>query len=319
MTEPYEHLSLHRWMLRDEVRNEAYRKAIVAAVRPGDAVLDMGAGTGILSIFAAQAGARKVYAVERTKIALVARRMVERNGFADRIEIIEADLEDIRLPEKVDVLVSEWMGGFGVDENMLAPLVMGRDRWLKPAGRIVPERVTAFMAPVWMPECDEDLRHWRARPHGVDMSVVADITALETSMPLNPIGAQDILAPPQRMWTHDAYTCSLEEADRSFETRLSFVATRPGTMSNVAMWFSADFLGSPPLTNRPGAPETHWGRFVFPLERAVAVGEGTPIEVEFHCDPISPGSCEFYWSVTIGSPPLRAGRKMRERDPGRPG
>jgi len=60
----------------------------------------MGAGTGILSIFAATAGARKVYAVERTEVAAVARRMIERNGYTDRIEVIEADLEDVTLPEK---------------------------------------------------------------------------------------------------------------------------------------------------------------------------------------------------------------------------
>jgi protein arginine N-methyltransferase 1 len=304
MTEAYTQLSLHRWMLRDEIRNEAYRKAIVAAVKPGDVVLDMGAGTGILSIFAAQAGARKVYAVERTGIALVARRMVERNGLTDVIEVIEGNLEDIDLPEKVDVLMSEWMGGLGVDENMLAPLVMARNRWLKPTGKIIPERVTAFLAPVWMHECDEDLSHWRGRPHGVDMSVIADITAHEPLMTQCPIGPQDILSVPQLMWTHDAYTCSLEEADRPFEARLSFVTTRSGKMTNVATWFTANFFESAMLTNDPGAPETHWGRFVFPLERAVPVNEGTRIDVEFHCDPSSPGSCEFYWGVKIGDLPI---------------
>src|SRR5512132_4268042 len=304
MNDPYTQLSLHRWMLRDEVRNEAYRKAIVQAVKPGQAVLDMGAGTGILSIFAAQAGARKVYAVERTGIAAVARRMVKRNGYESVIEIIEGNLEDIDLPEKVDVLMSEWMGGLGVDENMLAPLVMARNRWLTPGGKILPERVTAILAPVWMRAFDEDLSHWRTRPHGVDMSVVADITAHEPFMTQMHIGPEDILSTPQEMWSHDAYTCSLEEADRSFQAKLSFVAERPGKLSNLATWFHATFFDSPPLITAPDAPETHWGRFVFPLERAVEVAEGTPIEVEFHCDPSSPGSCEFFWSVKIGDLPV---------------
>ncbi len=315
MTEPYTHLSLHRWMLRDEVRNEAYRTAIVRAVKPGDAVLDMGAGTGILSIFAAQAGARKVYAVERTGIAAVARRMIERNGMSDRIEVIEGNLEDIDLPEKVDVLMSEWMGGLGVDENMLAPLVMARNRWLKPGGKILPERVTAVLAPVWMRVFDEDLSHWRTRPHGVDMSVVADITAHEPLMTQMPIGPEDVLSTPQEMWSHDAYTCSLQEADSSFQSRLSFVAERAGKISNLATWFHASFFESPPLITAPDAPETHWGRFVFPLEKAVDVAKGTPIEVEFHCDPSTPGSCEFYWSVKIGDLPVEkhdSRRTMRE-------
>src|SRR5579862_3570417 len=132
----YSDLSVHRWMLRDSLRNEAYRRAIAHIVRPGHVVLDMGACTGILSIFAASAGARKVYAVERTEVAGVARRVIERNGQTERIEVLQSDLEDVALPEKVDVIVSEWMGGFGVDENVLAPLVMARDRWLKAGGTI---------------------------------------------------------------------------------------------------------------------------------------------------------------------------------------
>src|SRR3954464_9999236 len=110
MSDAYAQLSIHRWMLRDEIRNEAYRRAIAQVVKPGQVVLDMGAGTGILSIFAARAGARKVYAVERTAIAEIARRMVKSNGLEGTIEIIEGALEDVDLPEKVDVLISEWMG-----------------------------------------------------------------------------------------------------------------------------------------------------------------------------------------------------------------
>ncbi|MBC8071537.1 MAG: 50S ribosomal protein L11 methyltransferase, partial [Deltaproteobacteria bacterium] len=94
MVEEYARLSIHRWMLLDEVRNEAYRRATSQVVKPGDTVLDFGAGTGILSLFAAQAGASKVHAVERTDIAAVARRIIERNGFGDRIEVIQSDLEE---------------------------------------------------------------------------------------------------------------------------------------------------------------------------------------------------------------------------------
>src|SRR6185437_11750421 len=162
MIEPYSQLSVHRWMLRDRVRNEAYRQAIARAVKPGDVVLDIGAGTGLLSVFAAQAGAATVYAVERTPIAVIAERMMKSNGVDGRVAVVHGDLEDIDLPEKVDAIVSEWMGGLGVDENMLAPVVMARNRWLKPGGKMLPERVTAFLAPAWIEDFDEDLAYWRA-------------------------------------------------------------------------------------------------------------------------------------------------------------
>lgn len=312
----YGELHVHRWMLGDSVRNEAYRRAIDHVVKPGQVVLDMGAGTGILSIFAAAAGARKVYAVERTGVAAVARLMAERNGFADRIEVIEADLEEVDLPEKVDVLVSEWMGGFGVDENMLAPLVMARDRWLAPGGMIIPGRVTAMVAPASIPDFDEAVAYWRSRPHGLDMSVIASMTTSETFHTQTPLTLDHLVAAPRAMWTHDPHTCSLEEADQPFTAKLSFEATRAGIISGFVTWFTADMRNGETLTNAVGAPDTHWGRSLFPLERPVEVAAGTPIHLELGCDPSTPGSCEFDWVVTIADGPpekhdTRYGRQIR--------
>ncbi len=296
----YSDLSMHRWMLRDRVRNESYRKALLHAVHEGDAVLDMGAGTGILSLFAAAAGARKVYAIERTMTANVARRIAATNGLSERIQVLQTDLEDADLPEKVNVLVSEWMGGFGVDENMLAPLVIARDRWLADGGRIVPERVTAMLAPAWVKTFDEDLAYWRTKPHGVDLSDLSELRTQEILESHEGLMPDDLLAEAQPMWSHDAYTCTLEEADRAFVAKLTFVTSRAGKFSGLAAWFNADMGGGEVLTNAVGAPDTHWGRTVFPLERTIEVAAGTRIEIEFRCEPISLSGCEYVWSVKVG-------------------
>lgn len=297
----YSDLSMHRWMLRDQVRNESYRKALLHAVKKDDVVLDMGAGTGILSLFAAAAGAKKVYAIERTPTAHVARRIVATNGLSDRISVLETDLEDANLPEKANVLVSEWMGGFGVDENMLAPLVIARDRWLAEGGRIVPERVTAMMAPAWVQTFDEDIAYWKTRPHGVDLSDLSELRTHEIMESHEALKPADLLAEPQTMWSHDAYTVTLEEADRAFIAKMTFVTTKAGKFSGLAAWFSADMGGGEVLTNAVGAPDTHWGRTVFPLEKTVEVAAGTELEVHFRCEPISLSGCEYVWSVKIGN------------------
>jgi predicted RNA methylase len=310
----YAKLPVHRWMLRDAVRNEAYRRAIMQLVKPGDVVLDMGAGTGILSIFAAQAGARKVYAIERTDVAPVARRIVQSNGLADRIEVVQADLEDVRLTEKVDVIISEWMGGFGVDENMLAPLVMARDRWLAAGGKIIPGRVTAMLAPASIPDFDEALEHWRSKPHGVDLGVIASMTSDETFHMQAHLTPDDLAADAKVMWSHDPYTCSLEEADRSYTTKLSFTAVRPSKLTGFVAWFTAEMGDGEVLTNAVGAPDTHWGRTLFPLDRAIDITPGTPLDVELHCHPSLPGSCEFYWSAKIGDRPAEAHDTRQGRD-----
>jgi precorrin-6B methylase 2 len=311
MTEPYSHVSLHRWLLHDRIRNEAFRRALSAVVKPGDVVLDMGAGTGILSIFAAHAGASKVYAVERTEIAQVARRMIAQNGLSDRIVVVDGDLEDARLPEKADVLVSEWMGGIGVDENMLAPLVIARDRWLRPGGVIVPASVTAVLAPAWIEGLAADLAHWRARPHGVDMTVIADMTAHDSMLSQAPLGLSDLLAEPAELWTHVAATCTLEEADRPFEARRVFRARRAGKLSGLAAWFTSELAPGVTLTTAVGEPDTHWGHVLFPLYDTVVVTEGTPIEVDFRCEQSSPGSTEFAWAVRIGDRPVEEHHSRR--------
>ena len=280
-------------------------------MKPGDVVLDVGAGTGILSIFAAAAGARRVYAVERTAIADVAREVIESNGYSSCIEVLQSDLEDATLPEKVDVIVSEWMGGFGVDENILAPLVMARDRWLKPGGKMVPGRVTAMLAPAFLPEFDEAITHWNSRPHGVDLGVIARMTTQEsfhTQMP-----PESLVAPPKVMWSHDPLTCSLEEADQTFATTLTFEATLPTTISGLLAWFVADMGDGTTLTNAVGDPDTHWGRTLFPLDRPMELAAGTKIDVELQCHPSLPGSCEFAWTVRIGDGPVEVHDTRRAR------
>jgi hypothetical protein len=196
------------------------------------------------------------------------------------------------------------MGGFGVDENMLAPLVMARDRWLKPGGTMVPGRVTAWLAPASSPEFDDAVAYWRSRPHGVDTSVIAAMTTHETFHTQAPLTLESLVAAPQAMWSHDPYTCSLEEADRPFTTKLTFEAARGGTVSGFAAWFTAEMGDGNTLTNAVGAPDTHWGRTWFPLDRAIEVTAGESFDIELHCDPSAQGTCELGWSVKFANRPL---------------
>ena len=97
-------------------------------MRPGDVVLDVGAGSGILSLFAARAGAARVYAVEQTTIAVLAQRGTA-NGYQEIVQVIQGDILEIEPPEaRVDVVVSEWLGGFRNNKGMLVPVIAARDR-----------------------------------------------------------------------------------------------------------------------------------------------------------------------------------------------
>ncbi len=96
----------HRLFLGDAEMQRLYREAIFSAVKPGDVVLDLGTGSGIHAFFACQAGASKVYAIEAEGIIEAAQDAARANGFADRIEFLYGLSHELKLPEKVDVIIS---------------------------------------------------------------------------------------------------------------------------------------------------------------------------------------------------------------------
>ena len=138
----YAHHGIHEEMLKDDVRTNTYQMAILnnRELFEGKVVLDVGAGTAILSMFAVKAGAKHVYAVDCSSIIDQARQIVEDNGMADRITLIRGKIEAIDLPvPKVDIIVSEWMGYFLLYESMLNTVLYARDKWLDAdTGTILP-------------------------------------------------------------------------------------------------------------------------------------------------------------------------------------
>ena len=158
----YSHFYIHEEMLKDEIRTNAYRRAIEG--NPQDfkdkVVLDIGAGTGILSIFAARAGAKHVYAVENAEIAFFAREIIKNNGLSDKITVLKGKMEEIVLPvEKVDIIISEWMGYFLLYESMLDSVLWARDKYLVEGGKMLPDRAQIYIAAI------EDEPEKRRRTH----------------------------------------------------------------------------------------------------------------------------------------------------------
>ena len=144
----YSGFGIHEDMLRDKVRTKTYMNAIRKNDRlfRGKIVLDIGCGTGILSMFAAKAGAEHVYGIEMADIHKSATKIVKENGFEDKITIINGKVEDVVLPvDKVDIIISEWMGYFLLYEGMLDTVLHARDKWLKPDGLLFPDRAVLYL------------------------------------------------------------------------------------------------------------------------------------------------------------------------------
>lgn len=124
-------------MLQDFVRTSTYQHAILSNTNDfkGKTIMDVGAGTGILSFFACQSGASKVYAIEASSMAIFCQELVRTNNLSDKITVIPGKVEDIEIPEMVDVLISEPMGYSLVNERMLESYVYAR-KFLKPGGKL---------------------------------------------------------------------------------------------------------------------------------------------------------------------------------------
>ncbi|KAK3260588.1 hypothetical protein CYMTET_30468 [Cymbomonas tetramitiformis] len=146
---PYAFITDQKKMLEDVPRMAAYHAAMMdnADHFAGKAVLDCGTGTGILAVWAAQAGARVVYAVEATEMAKHARTLVDMNGLSAQIKVFQGTIETVELPEKVDIIVSEWMGLLLLRDGMLNSVIAARDKWLVSGGSMFPSHCEILLAP----------------------------------------------------------------------------------------------------------------------------------------------------------------------------
>lgn len=178
----YSHHGIHEEMLKDEVRTRTYQMAILnnKHLFQDKIILDVGCGTGILSMFAVQAGAKHVYAVDCSSIIHSASRIVKDNGMADKITLIQGKMEEITLPvPKVDIIVSEWMGYFLLYESMLNTVLYARDKWLTPDGIVFPDKAVMYLCAVEDEQMKYDRIEFWENVYGFDMSALKEVALKE--------------------------------------------------------------------------------------------------------------------------------------------
>ena len=170
-------------MLKDEVRTRTYQMAILKNrhLFEGKIVLDVGCGTAILSMFAIQAGAAHVYAVDCSTIIEQATQIVKDNGMADKITLIRGKIEEIDLPVVTcDIIVSEWMGYFLLYESMLNTVIFARDKWLEPdTGAIFPDKSVMYICAVEDEQMKYDRIDFWDNVYGFDMTALKDVALKE--------------------------------------------------------------------------------------------------------------------------------------------
>jgi SAM-dependent methyltransferase len=264
-------------------------------------VLDVGAGTGILSLFAATAGAARVYAVERTTVAALAQELVAGNGGSEVVRVIHGDIMEIELPERVDVIVSEWLGGFGIDEGMLAPVIGARDRWLKPGGAMIPSSVTAWAGLVYDRHLAETVGFLRDDPYGLRLDGLVEMTVNEIlySGTYRHLTGDDTRSEPGRLWTTDTDVIPLERAEAPHEAETLLRVRDPGTANALALWFGAELAPGISLSIGPADPPTHWGMTTAPLRSPVELAADTVVRARVRTSPARPMGTWTSWAIAL--------------------
>lgn len=248
----------------------------------GKIVLDVGSGTGILSIFAAQAGAKKVFAVEASNLAILSREIIKENGFSDVIEVHQVRIEDFTLPSglrHVDVIISEWMGFYLLHEGMLDSVLSARDRFLKPEGLLFPDRAMIYCAPC---KLSSHFEYWD-NVSGVKLTKFSEhLRKQKSNIPeIAELPKNSFLADPSAIAFIDLNDVTSEELDK-FEFNEVLVSNENGNFQGVCIFFEVFFPSNNAsdvvLSTNPDAPSTHWKQTIVPLPSTISITEiGTPI------------------------------------------
>ena len=217
---PYETIASHRAMALDSVRNDAYTAALSRVITRDSVVLDLGAGTGVLGLIAARLGARRVYLVEPGDIISVAEEIVAANDLQDRVQCLHGRIEDVAVPEPVDVIVSVMTGNFLLAEDLLPVLFHARDTVLKPGGKLVPDGALMEAALVSAPEVHAThVSGWSNVSHGVDLSAARAYAANNVYYGPTLLRNAAFLSQPATVLALDLSSCQYRRAPRADRPR----------------------------------------------------------------------------------------------------
>ncbi|XP_037944680.1 protein arginine N-methyltransferase 1 [Teleopsis dalmanni] len=285
----YAHFGIHEEMLKDEVRTITYRNAMYhnKHLFRDKVVLDVGCGTGILSMFAAKAGAAKVIAVDCSNIVEYARQVVIDNNLEGIIHVVKGKIEEVDLPlgiKEVDIIISEWMGYCLFYESMLDTVLYARDKWLKPDGMMFPDRGTLYITAIEDRQYKDDKINWWDNVYGFDMSCIRKVAVTEPLVDV--VDPKQVVSNSNLVKEVDLYT--VKKSDLEFSTPFNLTIKRNDFVQALVTYFNIEFTKSHKrlgFSTSPDATYTHWKQTVFYLDDYMTVKKGEEITGTFKMKP----------------------------------
>lgn len=296
-------LEFHRKMLADKVRNDAFHAALTRVIKPGESVVaDIGAGTGFLSFLASKLGAKECHLYEQGPVFALGKVLAERNGIKNCRFVHRHSLR-VQRPVQADVVVSETLGNFALEEHIIENMNDARERFLKKGGTLIPGRLIQIVAPVVTDRLLQEIDTWGRIGYDLDFSPARDI-AMHNAY-VKTVRTEDLLPGDGAAQTFDSIDFSQQnESRRAASVQWKLTEERP--IHGFAVWWEAELLPGITLSTSPSSPQTHWEQLFLPLPSPLAAKPEDALLLELTSDSRFEVGINVTWKAQL----FRAGKSV---------
>jgi hypothetical protein len=287
-------IEYHRTLIADRVRNQAFHDALQRMIQRGaTTVADIGAGTGLIGLMAAKLGAHEVLMYEAAEVAGVAAATIKANR-ARACHLMPCHSTEMEDPPRVDVVVSETLGNYALEENIIDTLADAQLRHLKDGGVMIPARIRQFVVPVVSDRIHRELVVWDEVGFGINLADARKMSL--NNVYVRSFAAEDLLDGGKAAKVWDTVTLG-SDAQRNRAGEVSWTFDTPQTVYGFAYWWEADLIEDVTLSTAPDAPRTHWEQLYFPLEAPVAVAAGESVLVTLRSQSSEEAGTHLAWTA----------------------